>query len=399
MAVLDLVTALVLWSSATATVAVVLLVVWWRNRTFTASLWWAGAFALMSAGRLLLALRGHVPDVWAIEMAMALTLIGFALSLTGFAELDRLPRRPWFLLPLALWVVGCFTPFFAASGSFRIALAHGATTLGYFLHVVALRRTERRSPARLWLYRIFWFAAGLNFVSLVLAIVFPPVNFFSYRFAAVALVSGFAALVGAVIAGSRLLLEETEQGLRQLVETDPLTGALNRRGLARCFDAMVASGRRAPPLMAMLVFDLDHFKLVNDRHGHQAGDLALAHFARIASACLRDGDAFARLGGEEFAVCLPVSAPAEALAIAERIQHTLRATPLNVAGRTIRITASIGVSTRPRFSATLEELIAASDRALYAAKARGRDCIMTDGSPLDAAERRLRQHGQGASLG
>jgi len=57
------------------------------------------------------------------------------------------------------------------------------------------------------------------------------------------------------------------------------------------------------------------------------------------------------------------------------------------------------VSTRPRFSATLEELIAASDRALYAAKARGRDCIMTDGSPLDAAERRLRQHGQGASLG
>src|SRR5690606_18694799 len=84
MAVLDLVTALVLWSSATATVAVVLFVVWWRNREFSASLWWSGAFALMSAGRLLLALRGQVPDLLAIEVAIALSLTGFALSLTGF---------------------------------------------------------------------------------------------------------------------------------------------------------------------------------------------------------------------------------------------------------------------------------------------------------------------------
>ncbi|KZE33786.1 GGDEF domain-containing protein [Chelatococcus daeguensis] len=390
MDVLDLVTALVLWSSATATVAIVLLVVWWRNRAFMASLWWSGAFALMSIGRLLLALRGHVADMWAMEVAVALSLAGFALSLTGFSVLDKLKPRPWFLLPLALWALGCLTPFFAASGSFRIMLANGTAGLAYVLHVAVLRRAGRRSPARRWLSQIFWFAVGLNVASLILAALFPPADFFSYRFAAAALVAGLAALVATAIAGARLLVEETEQGLRQLVETDPLTGALNRRGLAQRFDGMAANGRRDPPLIAMLVFDLDHFKRVNDRHGHQAGDLALAHFARIAAASLREGDAFARLGGEEFAACLPVSGLAEAVAVAERIQGALRSTPLNVAGRPIKITASVGVSTRPRLVATLDELIAASDRALYAAKAGGRDCIMTDDDAPGAGERRLR---------
>ncbi|MBB4019335.1 diguanylate cyclase (GGDEF)-like protein [Chelatococcus caeni] len=388
---LDLVTALVLWSSATATVAVVLFIVWWRNRAFVASLWWSGAFALMSAGRLLLALRGHVADTLAIEIAVALSLAGFSLSLTGFSVLDRLRPRPWFLLPLGLWVLGCLTPAFAASGSFRIMLAHGTAGLAYLLHVAVLRRAGRRSPARHWLSQIFWFAAGLNLVSLVLAALFPPADFFSYRFAAVALVAGLAALVATVIAGARLLVEETEQGLRQLVETDPLTGALNRRGLAQRFDAMTANGRRDPPLLAMLVFDLDHFKRVNDRHGHQAGDLALAHFARIAAASLREGDAFARLGGEEFAACLPVSSLAEAKAVAERIQGALGSTPLSVEGRFITITSSVGVSTRPRPTATLDELIAAGDRALYAAKAHGRNCIMTDDDTPDGDERRVRQ--------
>lgn len=293
MDVLDLVTALVLWSSATATVAIVLLVVWWRNRAFMASLWWSGAFALMSVGRLLLALRGHVADMWAMEVAVALSLAGFALSLTGFSVLDKLKPRPWFLLPLALWALGCLTPFFAASGSFRIMLANGTAGLAYVLHVAVLRRAGRRSPARRWLSQIFWFAVGLNVASLILAALFPPADFFSYRFAAAALVAGLAALVATAIAGARLLVEETEQGLRQLIETDPLTGALNRRGLAQRFDGMAANGRRDPPLLAMLVFDLDHFKSVNDRHGHQAGDLALAHFARIAAASLREGDAFA----------------------------------------------------------------------------------------------------------
>lgn len=387
---LDLVTALVLWSSATATVAVVLFVVWWRNREFSASLWWSGAFALMSAGRLLLALRGQVPDLLAIEVAIALSLTGFALSLTGFSVLDRLRPRPWFLLPLALWILGCLTPVFTASGSFRIALAHGTAALAYLLHVAVLRRAGRRSPARRWLTQIFWFAAGLNLISLSLAVLSPPADFFSYRFAAFALIAGLAALVATVIAGACLLIEETEQGLRLLVETDPLTGVLNRRGLAQHFDTMAASSRRDPPLIAMLVFDLDHFKSVNDRHGHQTGDLALAHFARIAAASLREGDAFARLGGEEFAACLPVAGLAEAVAVAERIQGALRSTPLNVAGRLINVTASVGVSTRPRPTATLDELMAASDRALYAAKARGRDCIMTEDNAPGATERHPR---------
>ena len=128
------------------------------------------------------------------------------------------------------------------------------------------------------------------------------------------------------------------------------------------------------------MLDLDHFKNVNDTHGHPAGDAVLRETARRLQATLRSVDRVARFGGEEIAVVLlEVDGPA-ALAMAERLVQALRATPIAVApGLDLKVTASAGMALLPRDASTVPTLIAAADRALYAAKHAGRDRVVAVG--------------------
>lgn len=131
-------------------------------------------------------------------------------------------------------------------------------------------------------------------------------------------------------------------------------------------------------MIALLVFDLDHFKGINDRHGHLAGDAALASFARLAAACLRPDDAFGRLGGEEFAAVLPVRHASEAATIAEHVRATLAAQPVMFGRVGMDVTVSIGIATAPADRADFDALMPAADRALYSAKVSGRNQTRTD---------------------
>jgi diguanylate cyclase (GGDEF)-like protein len=162
-----------------------------------------------------------------------------------------------------------------------------------------------------------------------------------------------------------------------LAYADPLTHALNRRGLIERFHQTVAVQRRNGGSIALLMFDLDHFKRVNDRHGHQAGDAVLANFARMVTACLRPDDAFGRVGGEEFAAVLPVSDAAEAATIAERVRAATAAHAVVFERLRIDLTVSIGVAVMPADRADFDALISAADRALYAAKVSGRNQTRT----------------------
>ncbi|EJL30941.1 PAS domain S-box/diguanylate cyclase (GGDEF) domain-containing protein [Novosphingobium sp. AP12] len=171
------------------------------------------------------------------------------------------------------------------------------------------------------------------------------------------------------VTGRRKLMED----LTQQAMTDPLTGAYNRRAFDAALRALLASVPTDGVLGCIAVFDLDHFKSVNDRYGHAAGDVMLQRFAGVLRASVRDGDLIARLGGEEFAVVLGGMAADQARLVCERIRKRQeRAEVLDAAGNAIRATVSVGIAPLvPGQDA--EQAMKTADAALYRAKNAGRN--------------------------
>jgi diguanylate cyclase (GGDEF)-like protein/PAS domain S-box-containing protein len=192
--------------------------------------------------------------------------------------------------------------------------------------------------------------------------------------------------------GTRMDISAQKASQARLTEeahTDVLTGAANRRHfLERAADMLQAAQRRGEPL-ALLMFDLDHFKSINDLMGHAAGDEVLRHFARCARDEMRERDLFGRLGGEEFAALLFDTGRATALAVAQRLLQHVRANPAHVAGQAVAYTVSAGVTAhQPGHDAgSVSLLLDRADRALYRAKAAGRDrALLDDAVPTEPNE-------------
>jgi diguanylate cyclase (GGDEF)-like protein len=170
-------------------------------------------------------------------------------------------------------------------------------------------------------------------------------------------------------AGPRVITGLEADRLKARATVDPLTSLLNRRGLDAALSRMdVREG-------AMVYADLDHFKQLNDKLGHPAGDAALMHFARIIREQIRSGDAAARIGGEEFAVWLPGTGLDLGARIAERIRLKLGTTPWDWRGRAWPLSASFGVASCPETAGSIGELLGQADAALYVAKNSGRNRV------------------------
>jgi len=165
--------------------------------------------------------------------------------------------------------------------------------------------------------------------------------------------------------------------LRQLSHRDHLTGLMNRRAFDDLGPAQLAQAERHRWPLALLLFDLDHFKRINDQHGHEIGDQVLQHVAQLAQAQLRSGDLLARYGGEEFIALLPDCDDQAALALAERLRQAIQQQPPRLPdGSTLNLSASFGLAARPAgLQASLTELFSRADAALYAAKAKGRNQV------------------------
>jgi diguanylate cyclase (GGDEF)-like protein len=155
---------------------------------------------------------------------------------------------------------------------------------------------------------------------------------------------------------------------------DHLTGLPNRRSAQDALNAMFARGRRMHTALALVAFDLDLFKRVNDEYGHAAGDAVLRAVGLTVRTAIRPSDIIARIGGEEFLVLLPDATDEDARIVAERLRTTLRA--LDFIGRDISVTASFGVAHMQDTDVDAEQLLQRADRALYAAKATGRDVVV-----------------------
>lgn len=163
--------------------------------------------------------------------------------------------------------------------------------------------------------------------------------------------------------------------LRELTLHDPLTGVLNRRGLDQAFERALARSRRFGEPLSILLADIDHFKRVNDTHGHAAGDAVLRAVSDRCKRELRDVDAIARLGGEEFVMLLSAVDEATARSVAERVRHAISREPVEVEDRPIHATASFGIAAVREGESRLDDALHRADTALYAAKAAGRNCV------------------------
>jgi len=170
--------------------------------------------------------------------------------------------------------------------------------------------------------------------------------------------------------------EALQRNLYESATRDPLTRAVNRRGFEEALAKEFAYARRHASPLSVVAFDVDHFKKVNDTHGHPGGDYVLRRLGEIVSASIRTEDVFARVGGEEFVIVLRGIATKEAVACAERLRAKVEATAFETEGKRIPVTISLGVATLAGGEhTTSKSLLEAADRALYQAKGSGRNRV------------------------
>lgn len=182
-------------------------------------------------------------------------------------------------------------------------------------------------------------------------------------------------------------LKQIERELRRLATVDELTELANRREFFDRGRRLLERARRGRHPIALLLFDLDRFKRINDDYGHAAGDLVLRTVAGLCRTTLRPNDLLARLGGEEFAALLPDSDHGEALAVAERLRRTIAGAEIHHREQHIPVSASFGVALPEHCGWDLDHLLAAADRALYRAKDAGRNRVELANPEFGAAVR------------
>ena len=193
---------------------------------------------------------------------------------------------------------------------------------------------------------------------------------------------GLAALIvmlSFLCSSARLLITqhrmmEVKEALRREAAHDPLTGLWNRKAIFEILDRELLRAQRSDEPLGLIMIDLDHFKVINDTRGHAAGDAVLRIIASAIAAVVRPYDSVGRYGGEEFLIVAPGCGMTEACELAERVRSHIAGTSINVAGSSVRVSLSLGVSTG-KDPVEIDKILSAADRALYEAKNAGRNRV------------------------
>lgn len=192
-----------------------------------------------------------------------------------------------------------------------------------------------------------------------------------------------------VMVGFLFRIHTLEQEMRQLATYDGLTSLYNRAPFLVCCEQYLTLARRAKRPMAILFLDIDHFKSINDTHGHEIGDSTIRTVAQLVRAHLRSSDVAGRMGGEEFVVALPDTDQAGALKVAEKIREVIAQTDIATSKGALRCTVSAGLSVYHHYSDRgIDALLSEADQALYESKRAGRNRTTVhqpDGGPLRPA--------------
>lgn len=343
-------------------------------------LYWSAANFSVVSGGLLIALRGQLPAFASIVIANVFIVLGLAAIHAGILAFDS-RSKPWFgagtTLTIAAFGFVAFT-YLRESLQARIVLI-SVLCVGYGVAWIrALLANADRSRARLVLVVLFAGHTVFSIARAILTLWHDPGDAFLSAGNLQALVGLETVIFVAVfnVLTHAMLQERRFVVLDRLASIDPLTGVSNRRAFVDAAEQLLACAREEGSPIAVFLLDLDFFKSINDRAGHQAGDVVLQEIAAVVRRCLRPRDLLGRLGGEEFAI-VTAGMPAEAApALAERIREQIASARVTYKGRDLEATASIGVACYPRDADSLEALIEAADRALYRAKTHGRNRVV-----------------------
>jgi diguanylate cyclase (GGDEF)-like protein len=361
-----------------ATGGMLLIFAWLQNRRTTALLLWGIGYLLGAAAAALLASPGIMPESWLICSANALTCGAYGMMWAGARSFER--RRVWFALSAAgaaIWIAAFQFDGFAQSVPARIELVSAILAIYALLSV-----------------RELWYAHDRELISRwpTMALVALHAGFLSARipFADTLAVAAAAGkphgVIVPVLAFQALFTtlclpflrvamskERAELEQRKAAHTDSLTGIANRRAFFERGAPLLAGAVADRRSVALLLFDLDRFKELNDTAGHQAGDRVLKAFCDLVAAHIRPADLFGRLGGEEFACLLANTSMAQALQTAERLRGEFA--EMHFPGLDAQATVSVGVAMAGEAGPNLPALLATADRALYRAKADGRNRV------------------------
>lgn len=345
--------------------------------------WWLAATATHGIGLGLISLRGVVPDVLGIVLGDMMAAGGFIIMLEGVARFAgrRVPR--WQLGALAAVVVLGFPAFTwgVDSAALRFAVFGVAVIVPNLLmlsYLSVIGRRDGNLGVRLLRYTIYYFVGSLAVISVGVLLFDPdmPSVLAPNQMVALGILSLMVVETNLVFGFVLLSAGHSASVLRKAALTDHLTGLPNRRAFEALVHRALGGEAEADRKSALAVFDVDHFKHVNDTHGHDVGDAVLQHVAQVLSRAIRDTDHVARLGGEEFVALIHASSPASASDIAERARQAVEDTPYVLNGKPIPVTISAGLVEVKGDEPSLTRLFKQADTALYEAKDAGRNRVI-----------------------
>ena len=303
------------------------------------------------------------------------------------------------LLGAAVWLVACFSPAFTHSAASRIVLSSLIVAAYTFLIAAELWHERRKSLIRRWPASFVPMLHGAIFLFPVALATLSPAGETIRGLAgwvAVFAIEILLYVIGAAFLVLILAKDRTVRFYKLAATTDPLTGVLNRRGFFEAAGELMERNRIGMAPVSLLAFDLDRFKSINDRFGHDGGDAVLEVFAEVVRKTMRATDVIGRLGGEEF-VAMVSGTLAEAAIAAERVRSAFAAAEIVLEGQRIAATVSIGIACGSPLAA-VETLITRADVALYRAKANGRNRIEMDEEAVGAAPDRPAKQGLAATV-
>ena len=364
----------------TVILGALLLFAWRRDQSTDALAWWGAGYLVGGLSFALLSARGEIANVFSIEIANGLLLLGYSLLLAGTRAFSgrETPVTVFLVAPL-IWLTAMQVPAIASDIDLRVIIISSLQfgLIALMAHEFWRERAEpllSRWPTIILLATHAVILVGRMIVVMVTPMMSHEDLFRSPVFAVMAFGTVLYTIAFAFLLLS-MTKERTEMRHRIAALIDPLTGLPNRRAFMIDAEATITGrvSRSAP--IAVLLADLDRFKAINDVYGHAIGDRVLTVFAASLHRCLGANDLAGRIGGEEFAILLPEKDEAAALALAERIRVVFADAAAEIGGHAVAATVSIGVAASRIGGHDLDGLLGRADSALYQAKEAGRNRV------------------------
>src|ERR1700730_4049956 len=372
---LDVTTLFVVATCVTGLLGLLLLFAFAKNR-IPALAWWGAAYLVGGCSVAAWSLEGRVSTPRPTGPANALLFIACGMMWNAARVFHGRPVLASALIGgAAAWLFACSFTDFAQWPAARIVLSSLIVASYTFPTTAELWRARRKSLRRRWPAILVPMLHGAVFLfPIPLASLLPEDHgTLSSGWVALFVLETMLYAVGTAFIVLVLVTERTMRIHKDAAVTDELTGLLNRRGVLQAAQGLITQQAQKDAPVSALMFDLDHFKSINDKFGHAVGDKALHLFAATASVSMRPSDIVGRFGGEEFVALLPGNI-ADARVVAERVRRAFETAGVTVAGCDLGATVSVGAASGQP-GTDIVALLAAADAALYRAKANGRNRV------------------------